>query len=136
MSESKGSKGMSLRTNKRKGPRPSISAPKQISGPIQQTGDPRGGNSSTEAQRQQPKRPPVAGGQVRAPYSVLGTYTNQFRLLILSNGGIRHDSTTYHQTSTPVHLLFHLYLPFQANMLLKNKEEVYRLPMAPRLVLM
>lgn len=53
-------KGISLRT-KRKG-RPAISAPKQISGPIQQTGDaPRstGGKSSFEA----PQRP-QAGGKV------------------------------------------------------------------------
>jgi hypothetical protein len=58
MSEERG-KGISLRT-KRKG-RPAISAPKQISGPVQQTGDlPRsnGGKPSFDAP---PQRPQVGG---------------------------------------------------------------------------
>ena len=56
-------KGISLRT-KRKG-RPAISAPKQISGPVQQTGDVSrntGGKSSLEA----PPQRPQAGGKVYA----------------------------------------------------------------------
>jgi hypothetical protein len=60
MSEDRG-KGISLRT-KRKG-RPPISAPKQISGPIQQTGDiPRstGGKAGPGA----PQQRPAIGGNV------------------------------------------------------------------------
>jgi hypothetical protein len=64
MSEEK-SKGISLRT-KRKG-RPAISAPKQISGPIQSTGDvPRstGGKTSFDA----PPQRPQAGGKVSSGF--------------------------------------------------------------------
>ena len=109
MSEEK-SKGISLRT-KRKG-RPAISAPKQISGPIQSTGDvPRstGGKASFDAP---PQRPQV-GGKVNlismgcvncGPREVL----TAARLLILSNDDILLDSTTSLQTLTPRHPLSHL----------------------------
>jgi hypothetical protein len=66
------SKGISLRT-KRKGGRPTISAPQQISGPIPQSGGvPRsiGGKSSVDAPPP-PSRPPQARPQINEKVSYL-----------------------------------------------------------------
>ncbi|KAG9242562.1 Cullin repeat-like-containing domain protein [Calycina marina] len=51
-------KEKSLRTNKRKTTRPAISAPRQISAPIQQTGE-----VQRQAQFLEPNRPPVSSGK-------------------------------------------------------------------------
>jgi hypothetical protein len=116
MSEEK-SKGISLRT-KRKG-RPAISAPKQISGPIQSTGDvPRstGGKASFDA----PPQRPQAGGKVNLMSTGCVKYDPRevltaARLLILSNDDILLDSTTSLQTLTPRHPPSHLSRPCQIN---------------------
>lgn len=107
-------KGISLRT-KRKG-RPEISAPKQISGPIQQTGDvPRstGGKSSFEA----PPQRPLAGGKV----CIMATFRRLvadviYRLLILSNVDIPQDSMPCLPISMAMLLPFPLYPPYRINM--------------------
>jgi len=57
-------KGKSLRTNRRKTARPQISAPKQISGPIPQTGNVQRLEPSSQSQQLQPPRPPIASGKV------------------------------------------------------------------------
>ena len=96
MSEDRG-KGISLRT-KRKG-RPAISAPKQISGPIQAPGSvPRsiGGQSSFEAP---PQRPQV-GGKVSVSNSVVESLIWQTcRHQILLSVGILRVLTTSRQIS-------------------------------------
>jgi hypothetical protein len=110
-------KGISLRT-KRKG-RPAISAPKQISGPIQQTGDvPRstGGKSSFEA----PPQRPQASGKVIFKHVLCNLLvTDTFcRLLTSSNGDTLRDLMLYQPTSMEMLHLFRLFPHYRINMLL------------------
>jgi hypothetical protein len=122
------SKGISLRT-KRKGGRPAISAPQQISGPVPQTeAVPRstGGKASFEAPPQQ-SRPPQTRPQISGKVGThcrTGTSTNViYRHLILSNGGTLPDSTICQTTlmlQLHQYLRYHLY---QTNLLLHPIEE-------------
>ena len=109
-------KGKSLRTNRRKTARPAISAPKQISGPIPQTGNVQRPGQPSQPQSLQPPRPPLASGKVLLLLESSSTLADLSRHLILWNEDILHALTTYLPTSTQQFRQFHLYLRFLPNM--------------------
>lgn len=113
MSEGKGDKGLSLRTN-RKARAPTIA--KQISGPFLRAGDglrSAGGKAPFGSSQR-----PQGGGKVSFDSMFYNFVTNRHdRRLILSNDDILLDSTIYRLISTRPCLLSHLYPLSRANML-------------------
>ena len=114
------SKGISLRKTKRS-KKPAISAPQQISGPINSSsgGAPRSNGGKPPFDAPPPQRPQNVGGKVGilALCSSMRTVLILLRRpLILSSVDILPDSTIYRPITIPAYLLY-LFLHYQTSLL-------------------
>lgn len=118
MSEEK--KGISLRT-KRKA-RPPISAPKQISGPIQQKVDDGRSRDDSRSFDTPPQRAQKSGKVRINPAAFLETTNCNLRRLTWSNGDTLHDSIISQQTLMHLYHLCQICHRFPSSLLLPRVE--------------